>query len=168
MNKEIDLGGGNRAEMRVDLTGGDQKRYLIRRDEMMRENGTAKPAESRPDPANPAVMLDIPAVPAYLTVADNIALLDHVLANLLVSWTLPEQLPWTEDFRETMDLDVVNALDAAAMSVSRYIMGTGPKPTKTLPTSGDTSSGNAAASPEEPEATTSGTPSGSSEDGSTP
>jgi hypothetical protein len=151
MPERIDLGeDGEWAEIRTEFTGGDQKWYLILRDKLARENGTAKPGQSMPDPANPAVMLNIPPTPAELLPADNMDLLDGVLARFLTSWSLAPALPWSSAMRDVMDLDnVVLPLDGAALKVSRHLLGLGPKPTKSTPTSAGTSSGSAPASPAE-------------------
>lgn len=151
MPERFDLGEeGQWAEIRTELTGGDQKRYLILREKLARENGTARPGETKPDPANPAVMLNVPPTPAELLAEDNIDLLDDVLARFLTAWSLPQTLPWTPAMRDVMDLDnVIQPLDEAALKISRRLLGLGPKQTKSTPTSADTSSESAPASPAE-------------------
>jgi hypothetical protein len=149
MPDKIDLGDGDYAEIRTELTGGDQKWYLILRGKLMRENGTAKPAYTEPDPANTARMREVPAVAAELTAEDNIALLDAVLGRLLVSWSLPQGLPWTSGMRDETDLDIMNALDDASLAASRRLMGIGPK-LRSFLTSASTSSTTAPAPRTEP------------------
>jgi len=144
MPDKIDLGDGEYAEIRTELTGGDQKWYLILRDKLRRENGTAKPATSGPDPANSAVMLEVPAVPAELLVEDNITLLDAVLGRLLTS-SSRFALPWTPGMRDETDLDIVTALDEKGLEASNRLVGGGPKRNQSTPTSAPTSSTDASA-----------------------
>jgi hypothetical protein len=168
MTDTIDLGDGETAEFRTALTGGDQEWYLILRDKLMEENGTAKPAVTGPDPANSAVMKTTPAVPAYLRVQDNIALIDAILGLLLESWTLPDALPWTHAMRKTMDLEIQETLDTAALAAGKRFTGSGPKQRKYSDTSEGTSATSATAPRPEPAPQPSGTASTLSGRNSTP
>lgn len=117
------LPGGFHAEFRVSLTGADQKWFYSQRGRLMRENGTGKPARSEPDPANPAQLKTYPAEPPYLTEDDNFTMFDMLTARLMVSCTMPGLMPWTGEVRDTADLDVVEAIDAAVLTQMRRLQG---------------------------------------------
>lgn len=158
---KIDLPDGGWAEIRTALTGGDQKQYLIRQDELMRSNGTGKDAFTGPDPADPAVMKTTPAVEAELTQADHIALLDTVASWLILSWSRSEPLPWTAATRDALPLDVVEAVDEAMMRARRRFLGLPPKREPNGATSATTSTGDADAPHPAPAAQPSSTPAAS-------
>jgi hypothetical protein len=160
MPEKIDLPDGGWAEFRTELTGGDQKWFYVERDKLMRNNGTGKPARVEPDPGNPAVMLQVPAVPAELTAEDNFTMLDMTAARLLLSWSRPEPLPWTPAMRESVDLDTIDAIDGEVNKAFLRLQGVGPKPATTTPTSSATSPDDADAPPKEPTRKPSGTASG--------
>ena len=134
MPETINLPGGYTAEIRTELTGADQVAYFTRRDELMQANGTARPAAMEPDPDNPAVMKEVPAVPARLTAADNFAIRDWAAARLLTSSTMPGLLPWRPPSRDdpgtraALDLDVVNPIDEAVDKQQLRMLGISPKP----------------------------------------
>jgi hypothetical protein len=129
MTEKIDLPGGGWAEIRTALTGGDQKWWFIAVDEAKRGNGTGKPAWTGPDPDNPAVLKDYPAVPAELTTADNFNLYDQLIVRLVTGWSLPfKPSAWSAEKRDTEDLDVINALDTAITAQMRRLQGIVPKP----------------------------------------
>lgn len=162
---------GHTAEIRTDLTGGDQRWFFIQRDKLINASGTGKPARQEPDPANPAVMLDIPAEPAYLDVEGQFTLLDLVAGRLLVSSTMPGVLPWrlpvngpdgvqvAPGTRDDLDIDAVNEVDDAVGKQMERLRGVtaGPKPKTNGPTSGATSTESASALPTEPTPATSST-----------
>lgn len=153
MNDTIDLGNGHTAELRTGLTGGDQRWFFIERDRLIQGNGTGKPARQELDPDNPSVLLDIPAEPSYLRVEDNFTMIDLVAARLIVSTTMPGIMPWLPPengepgTRDTIDLDVVNAIDNALAGPMDRLRGAAPKRPATGPTSADTSTESAAAPP---------------------
>lgn len=134
----INLPGGHTARFRTALTGGDQKWFYIERDKLMRANGSGKPASVEPDPANPAALIEVPAVPPSLTVEDNFTMLDRLIGRLMTSWSRPEPLPWTGALRDGLDLEVIDALDNAVAIQMRRLQGIGPK-SRTAPTSATTS-----------------------------
>lgn len=136
----VDLGNGHKAEFRTSLTGGDQRDFFAFRVKRAEANGTGSPARSEPDPDNPAVMREVPAVPARLLVDDNFAVYDWLIDRLTVSCTMDGILPWKPHVaaadgsvtepgsRDVTDLDVVNALDKAALEQQGRLLGvTGPK-----------------------------------------
>jgi hypothetical protein len=158
---KIDLPGGGWAEIRTELTGGDQKQYLIKQDELLRSNGTGTPAVTGPDPDNPAVMKTVPAVDPVLTTADNIAMLDEVAGWLILSWSRPEPLPWTPATREALPIEVVEAVDTAMLRASRRFLGLPPKQEPSGATSATTSKDDADAPRTAPPAQPSSTPAAS-------
>ncbi len=156
-NETVPLPDGKSAEIRTSLTGADQRWFFVTRDRLMQANGTGKPARQELDPDNPAVMIDLPAEPAYLTVEDNFRMIDLVAGRLLVSSTRPGIVPWVPPkkgkdgqpdepgTRDTTDLDVVNAIDNALAPLMDRLRGVVPKTRTTGPTSADTSTQSAAA-----------------------
>jgi hypothetical protein len=162
MSDKFDLPGNGWAEIRAELTGGDQKWFFCERDRLVRSNGTARPARSVPDPANTAVMMEIPAVPAELLSEDNFSLLDMLAGRLLISWSRTESLPWTPALREALPLEVVDAVDSEIIKAMRRLQGLGPKPQTSGGTSGSTSRDDAAAPQTGPTPEPSATASGSS------
>lgn len=160
MPETIDLGNGHSAEVRTDLTGGDQRWYYSERGKLARANGTAKPARSEPDPANPAQMKNYPAEPAYLLEDDNFAMLDMLISRLMISCTLSGVMPWSAAVRDSLDLDVVDAIDSAIGTQMRRLQGIpDPKRAKSGATGESTSSAAAPAPQTEPTPGTSSTPS---------
>jgi hypothetical protein len=163
MPETVDLPGEHHAEIRTDLTGGDQRWFYSERGKLARANGTAKPARTEPDPANPAQMKNYPAEPAYLTEDDNFAMLDALIARLMTSCTIPGIMPWkplvkdaagnvTElGTRDTADLDLVDAIDAAIGTQMRRLQGIpDPKRARSGGTGGSSSPDDASAPPTEP------------------
>jgi len=148
MPETIDLPDGHTAEIRVELTGADQRWFLIEREKLIRANGSGSPGKTEPDPDNPAIMKETPAVPADLTMEDNFTLLDMLAAKLLVSSTMPGVVPWTAATRDTMDLDVVDAIDVATIRQRSRLLGTGPKRRKNSAASATTSGASEAAAPQ--------------------
>jgi hypothetical protein len=160
MPETVDLPDGHSLVIRTDLTGGDQRWYYSQRGQLARANGTAKPARSEPDPANPAQMKNYPAEPAYLLEDDNFAMLDMLIARLMISCTMPGIMPWSESVRDSLDLDVVDAIDSAIGTQMRRLQGIpDPKRAKSGGTGESTSSAAAPALPTEPTQGTSSTPS---------
>lgn len=151
MPDRTDLPGGGWAQWRTELTGGDQKWWLIERDKLMRANGTGRPARTEPDPANPAVMREYPAEPAEMTISDHLALLDALIARLMTAWSRPEPLPWTAAMREALPLEVVEAVDGEAIRQRMRLQGIEPPKRASSGGSSETSSPAAAAPPQEPE-----------------
>lgn len=149
MPEKIDLPDGEWAEIRSETTGGDEKFYMVTRDKLIRANGTGKPGYTAPDPENPSVMKEFPAVEPELTAEDTYALLDAIVARLLLSSSVPGLVPWTADVRETTSSGIVRAVDAAVnKAVSE--MFAGPKPTRSGTTSASTSGDDADAPRTEP------------------
>lgn len=138
MPETINLGGSHTATIRTELTGADQKWWFVEVDRAKRANGSVQPVQWKPDPANPAQMVEVPASAGELTVEDNFTLLDKLAERLLTSWSRPEPLPWTPAMRDTLDLDTINALDAGIVTQMRRLQGAAPKPA-TSTTSGNTS-----------------------------
>lgn len=134
--EKIDLGGGEWAEIRTDLTRVDRKWWRRRIDEVRRSNGTAKPAYTGPDPDNPAQLREVPAVEGYITPDDDTMLKDELTAKLLIGWSLPQ--PWSSEYADTWDLDTFDALDDAVIVQMRRLQGLAPKKT-TSATSASTS-----------------------------
>jgi len=175
MTDTIDLPGGHSAQLRTDLNGGDQRWFLVEREKLILSNGTGKPARQEVDPDNPAVLMSVPAEPAYLTMDDNITMLDMVAGRLLVSATLAGMLPWRlpvrdqagnitgPGTRDELDLDVVNIVDDALGKQMDRLRGVtaGPKPKPSGPTSASTSTESAPALLTAPIPATSSTPPGS-------
>jgi hypothetical protein len=161
--ERIDLPGGESAEIRVSLTGADQRDFFVKRAKLTEANGTGSPARTEPDPGNPAQTRTVPAVPARLTVADNFALYDWMIARLVTSCTMEGVLPWkppvTADdgqvtepgTRDLTDLDVVNALDKAAIEQMNRLLGiAGPKREPASSGAGSATTSAAATAPAEP------------------
>lgn len=160
MNTEkIDLGNGEYAELRTDLTRADRRWWQSRVDEVRRSNGTAKPQKMEPDPDNPANLRTIPAEPGYLRPEESMQLTDELTARLLVSWSLPE--PWSPAYADTLDLDMFDALDEAVTIQMNRLNGIAPKK-KTSTISTGTSPDPAPAPRTEQTPKRSGTASGSS------
>lgn len=151
MPEKIDLPDGGWAEIRTALTGGDEKWFYAQRGELMRKNGTGKPARQEPDPDNTAVMKEYPAEPAYLTSDDTFALFDMLIRRLVISWSLP-YLPssWSAEIRDAADLDLTQALDEGIGKQMQRLQGMGPKPGRSGGTSAGTSQAAAAAPPTAP------------------
>lgn len=139
MPETIPLGNGHEAVIRTELTGGDQKWFLIQSGKLRRANGTGRPARSEPDPDNSAVLKDYPAEPAYLTEEDSFTLFDMLLARLLVSCTMPEVMPWTAEVRDVLDLDVINAIDEPIGEAMNRLRGVAAPKKKSGDTSATTS-----------------------------
>jgi hypothetical protein len=132
MTVVLDLGEGDSAEIRDDLTYSDRKWWRILVDKTRRANGTGSPAGTKPDPANPAQMIDVPAVPAELTMEDNIVLVEALTARLLTASTVPGVVPWTPEAAEALSqshgLEAVDAIEDAVIVQMNRLNGTaGPK-----------------------------------------
>jgi hypothetical protein len=160
MPETIDLPDGHTAEIRAELTGGDQRWFYSERGKLARANGTAKPARTEPDPANPAQMKNYPAEPAYLLEDDNFTMLDNLIARLMISCTMPGIMPWSASVRDSLDIDAVDAIDGAIGTQMRRLQGIpDPKRARSGATGESISSGTAPAPQTEPTPETSTTPS---------
>ena len=116
-----DLPGGGWVEVKDpdSLTGADQDAYFDKYDEIM----AAKPQPApRPDPSNPAVMLEAPR--PRLTNADGRVLRDWLLEMAVVSWSLDEPLPLTPEVRRGLPVRVCNALYEAVKGLDEALSGT--------------------------------------------
>lgn len=121
MTIKVGLPGGNWAELRDadDLTGSDQDAYFDRYDEIM----AAKPQpEPRPDPANPAVMLEAPR-PRF-TNRDGRDLRDWLLDCVLVSWSYGHSPKPFAEAKKQIPVRACNALYDASRPVDAALSGT--------------------------------------------
>lgn len=136
MAEVVDLGNGDSAEVRTDLTYADRKWWRIRVDTVRRANGTGKPAETKVNPDNPAEMIDVPAVPAELTMADNIGLVEELTARLVCGSTVPGLCPWTPEAADALSvshgLEACEAVEDAVITQMNRLNGVAaPKPRTT-------------------------------------
>jgi hypothetical protein len=148
----IDLPGGQWAELKDpgDLTGADQDDYFDAYDALI----AAQPQpEPRPDPANPAVMLDPPR--PRLTNASARALRDKLLEMAITAWSYDHiPLPYTAaGAKRQLPVRACNALYEAARPLDDALSGTeedGDGPKQEAPTGTGGSSDTSADGTESP------------------
>lgn len=132
MPEKIDLGNGDWAEVNTDLGYQDRRWWRIRVDEARRAKGGTGP-QFEPDPANPAVMREVPGSSSELTMADNIGLIEELTARLLTSSSVLGLVPWTPEAAEALShshgLDACDAIeDAVIVQMNRLNGIAAPKP----------------------------------------
>lgn len=122
MTIRVSLPGEQWADLKdpSELTGADQDAYFDAYDAIM---ATKPQAEPRPDPANPAVMLE--AAPARLSNADARVLRDGLLGTLITGWSYDHiPLPYTAESRKQLPVAACNALVKAMEPMQDALTGT--------------------------------------------
>jgi hypothetical protein len=120
MTNRVPLDGDNWADLKTipELNGADQDVAFDAWDRI--SEGKPRP-EPQPDPANPAVML--PAPPLRFTNADNRAMRDAVLGQVITAWSYDLPLPFTPDTRRQLPVLACNALYKAADPLQDALLG---------------------------------------------
>lgn len=138
MAVKVDLPQGDWAEVNDDLGYLDRKWWRVAVDKAKRAKGGGTGPRLEPDPANPAVMREVPGSAADLTMADNIGLIEQLTARLVVASSVEGLVPCTPDALEALahshGLEACDAVEDAVITQMNRLNGvTAPKPA----TSGD-------------------------------
>ena len=148
MPEKVDLGNGDWAEVNTEVGYSDRKWWRIRIAEVKKAKGVAGP-QYEPDPANPAVMREVPGSAVELSMEDNIGLVEDLTARLLVASSVPGLVPWTPEAAEALShshgLEACDAIENAVIEQMNRLNGVAaPKPATNGGGSADTSPGSTA------------------------
>lgn len=124
MPEKIDIGDGEWVVIR-DLTGQDRKDFLIRAEKRRKSKGPAVLTEV--DPEDPAATRQVPNPDAEFGIFDNYQVIDETAADVIESWSLQGDMPFTPEHRRFIPLRCDEAFTAAIVQVMDELSSGTPK-----------------------------------------